>query len=151
MTNTILQRFSVKFDQDRVTGCHVWRGAICQATGYGRFSVRRINCRAHRVCWELFMGPIPDGMWVLHKCDNRACVNPAHLFLGTRLDNVRDMISKGRNNPPRGATHPKAKLRESDVLSIRQSPLTSAALARQYGVTHKAIAFIRERVNWKHI
>lgn len=147
----LLRRFNLKVTPDTNTGCHIWHGAICSSTGYGRFGVAGINCRAHRVAWELANGPIPNGLCVLHHCDNRKCVNPSHLFIGTKKDNVRDMWAKGRQNIVRGEIHPKAKLRSSDIPYIRSSTLSNSALARHYGVTHKAIAFIRERVNWKHI
>jgi hypothetical protein len=78
---------------------------------------------AARISWELHFGPIPEGLWVLHKCDNPRCVRPDHLFLGTSLDNVRDMIAKGRRRPAslaaRGDGHPQAKLTEEQVNRLR--------------------------------
>lgn len=81
-------------------GCWVWTGAR-NAQGYGRMTAGSRGAgylRAHRVSWELANGPVPKGLWVLHRCDNPPCVNPAHLWLGTRLDNMRDCSAKGRIN-----------------------------------------------------
>jgi hypothetical protein len=77
---------------DDSTGCFIWNKTKF-GNGYGRY---KYNKRAHRVAWEIVNGPIPNGLLVLHHCDVRACVNPEHLFIGTQLDNMRDMISKGR-------------------------------------------------------
>lgn len=116
---------------------------------------------AHRASWIIHNGPIPDGLWVLHRCDNPACVNPDHLFLGTHDDNMRDMAEKGRqglvNHPeraPRGERNRHAKLSESDVLTIRTahaSGVGTTALSRQYGVYETTIADIVSRRTWKHI
>lgn len=77
------------------TRCWVWlRG--CNRFGYGAFTVAGKGQRAHRVSWEMAHGPIPDGLWLLHKCDNPKCVNPDHAFLGTALENARDREAKGR-------------------------------------------------------
>jgi len=81
--------------------CWVWIGSL-KDTGYGQLSAphRGVPLKAHRVSWELHHGPIPDGLWVLHRCDNRRCVRPDHLWLGTDADNKSDMEAKGRRKGP---------------------------------------------------
>jgi hypothetical protein len=81
---------------EKTESCWLWRGGRISKTGYGTTSVMRKRILAHRASWELHNGPIPSGLWVLHTCDNPICVNPAHLFLGDRADNMRDAFQKGR-------------------------------------------------------
>jgi hypothetical protein len=94
-TEQLRQRF-LSYVVERESGCKEWTGGVSE--GYGTFSIERRTYRSHRVAYRYFVGPIPDGLMVLHKCDNPLCVNPAHLFAGTALDNVRDMIAKGRDS-----------------------------------------------------
>lgn len=99
------ERFDAKVSPEPMSGCLLWTGCI-DAKGYGLIGVAGRSTGAHRVAWILARGPIPDGLWVLHHCDNPACVNAegGHLFLGTNLDNIRDRNAKGRN-PNARKTH----------------------------------------------
>lgn len=126
-------------------GC-LWAGD--KKSGTGRMIA------AHIISWQLENGSFPKGMKICHKCDNPSCVRPSHLFLGTQLDNVRDMIRKGRANKARGSKHHKAKLTESDVASIRKqrkSGIKRTVLAKKYGVCEHTITQIMNRDIWKHV
>lgn len=93
----LAERFWEKVDRGSPDGCWLWRGSL--SNGYGQIHVpgKRAMVRTHRVSWELHHGAIPRGLWVLHRCDNPPCVNPGHLFLGTRTDNIVDMAKKSRH------------------------------------------------------
>lgn len=123
--------------------------------GYGMFrgiahSVSYV--RAHRYSWALHNGmAIPKGMLVCHSCDNRKCVNPAHLWLGTDADNSRDKHIKGRANSPYGEMSPHAKLNESQVREILADIRPHSQLAEQYNVTTMTISDIKCRRSWAHL
>jgi hypothetical protein len=128
--------------------CVLW-GKALNRYGYG---IRREGPKtytAHRWSWSKNVGDIPEGMCVLHKCDQRSCVNPDHLFLGTTGDNTRDMFAKGRG--PTGENHTSSKLTNEDIFFIRQSKSKGIHLAIQFGVTTGLISKIRLRQVWKHI
>lgn len=138
--------------------CWVWTGKIA-TTGYGRIydGVSRM-LNAHRYSWVLHNGPIAAGLQVCHTCDNRACVNPDHLFLGTQQENMDDMFNKGRNSePPRllGEKHGNAKLTAGDVRTIRRlyanGNVTMNQLAEEFGVGFSNISKIVNRVAWRHV
>ena len=131
--------------------------------GYGCMKINKIMYRAHRVSYEIFTGVIPEDKIVCHECDNRACVSPEHLFLGTFKDNTQDMLSKKRNavgykRPNQlGSDNIKSKLSKSDVLNIRKvyvrgsKDFGSGALSRKYGVTDIAVLNVVKRKVWKHV
>jgi len=104
---------------------------------------------AHRIAYEQTVGPIPDGLIVCHRCDNPACVNPEHLFLGTHKDNAQDKVAKGRH--PIGEGAPAAKLTERDVVAIRRDPRSHVEVAEAYGMSDWTIKDIRNRRIWRHI
>ena len=145
-----IDRFSALYIPEPNSGCWLWIGALGRP-GYGSFCISKTPTRAHRASWLLHNGTIPEGQFVLHKCDVPACVNPEHLFLGTGLDNVRDCISKGRAALRRGEANGNSKLTEEDVKTIRASKLTAAAIAQDYEVSAVLIHKIRQRRIWEHI
>jgi HNH endonuclease len=126
-------------------------GGLNRPNGYGRFRVNGILDYAHRYSWKIYKGSIPQGMNVLHHCDNPSCVNPDHLFLGTQSENLHDMVAKGRGNQPRGSQASKAVLTEKQVREILASKLGPRALGRMYGVGHSAIVQIKSGKSWKHL
>ena len=127
--------------------CWEWVGAI-GGTGYGALGVGARVVSAHRMSFEIFAGRPPVGC-VLHRCDNRLCVRPSHLFEGTKGDNVRDMHSKGRARPPRGERHPRAKLDAAKVAVIRSSVgVSDSELGRRFGVAPTTVRAVRLSLSW---
>lgn len=148
-SNTI-EFFEKKVTADLETGCHIWAGKP-DAHGYGTFCVDRKMYKAHRLSYELYKGPIPTGMLVCHKCDNRICVNPDHLFVGTLQDNMDDRARKDRQ--AKGERN-HSKLKASSVLLIRelsQKRWTQRRLAKEFGVDKSTINNIVNRRKWTHI
>lgn len=95
----VLARYWIKVR--KTDECWEWIAGKRGKTGYGSFKINGVVIDTHRVSWMIHFGPIPDGKCVLHKCDNRVCIRPDHLFLGTQLDNIRDMDKKGRRSIPK--------------------------------------------------
>lgn len=128
--------------------CIIWRRSF-DTRGYGHLRVNGKMMRAHRYAWEQANGPIPEGMHVLHKCDNRKCVNPEHLFLGTHADNMRDMAEKGRRkNIGTCESNGRSVLKLEQIKEIRSSPLGKIKLSRIYGVSPAQIQRIRAGKQW---
>ena len=161
------RNFWIKVDKGGPNECWVWT-ASKKVKGYGQFGINRKNHFAHRLSWEIHNGSIPPGMCVLHRCDNMSCVNPAHLFLGTKEDNVADMVAKGRQargkrtgaytrpeRIARGERVGTSKLSEQDVSRIRflytNGGVTQQELAQQFGVHQSNISVIVSGKNWKHL
>jgi hypothetical protein len=138
------------------SGCWEWTAAT-GGSHYGSFGVTRSRqMPAHRFSWELHFGPIPKGLFVCHHCDNRLCVRPDHLFLGTHLDNMADMVAKGRGRSGvrSGVLNHNARLTEDDVRAIRQRRAageTTVALGKAFGVSSPQISYIVNRKVWRHV
>lgn len=128
------------------SGCWIWLGQTCSSDGYARRSYKKGGCTAtasvHREVWEHANGPIPEGMSICHKCDTRSCVNPDHLYAGTHKDNMRDKSERFAFTPFT------IKLSNETADEIRQSGMSTKALARAYGVTPKTIRNVRQRQTW---
>jgi hypothetical protein len=145
------ERFHRNYRVDPVTGCWVWMDWV-NDKGYGMLNLpgeRKV--RAHRFSWELNHGPIPDGMKVLHKCDNPPCVNETHLFLGTAQDNARDMVLKGRQWAKPGVSP--VKLTWAKVTQIRimyaRGKHSAEKIAWIYGVDPQTIGRILKGQHWQ--
>lgn len=150
-------RFWEKIDKRGADECWPWLASDGQ-DGYGQLRVGKRIEKAHRISYMLHYGPIPENMEVCHECNNPPCVNPTHLFLGTHLENMRDMAEKGRStlgNPGlSGETHPNAKLNETQVKQIREMAHAQTAycvIARQFHVSEALIRKIVKRQAWKHV
>ena len=139
----------------KTPACWLWTRRL-NKDGYGQMKPtgNRIDQHAHRISWQLHNGTIPDGLKVLHHCDNPPCVNPAHLFLGTDKDNSDDMMRKGRNRPLRGEQNAASKISVRDVMEIRRRRTcgeTLDSLARAFNVSDVTISRTVRRLSWRHV
>ncbi len=142
-------RFEANYVPVPETGCWLWTGALGSG-GYGQIMVGGASYRAHRYSLSKLLGrPIRPGMCACHKCDTRSCVNPDHLFEGTRADNLADMVEKGRSC--RGESNYNTKLTEADVQAIRASDEMHRVIAARYGVSRTSITHIRSGKRWAHL
>lgn len=133
--------------------CWPYCGTV-HVKGYGVLKVSGKNLKAHRVAYAGQHGFVPAGKVVCHRCDNRCCCNPDHLFLGTQTDNVRDMDEKGRRSPPIGELNGSAILTQDSVREIRNLHVAGngiRALARQFGTTPATIRNVVRRRTWRHV
>lgn len=157
MTNTIdtiLKK--IKDKTIRVGECDLWQGNT-SPFGYGVIRFEGKRHRLHRLVYTLTKGPIPNDMVVMHQCDIPACVNPAHLHLGTVTDNTQDMHTKGRASDRKGQNNAMAKLSDDQVLAIRARHQSysrangASSIARDYGVSATVIDGIVRRLTWTHL
>jgi hypothetical protein len=157
---TLPKRFWAKVQ--KAEGCWLWTGSK-DSFGYGkiycgtstpRTGRKNWTMRTHIFSWILRNGPVPSGMCVLHHCDNPPCVNPAHLWLGSRGDNNKDALRKGRNWKPSGEQHHKSKITTLDVIEIRklrQSGSTFVEISKLFPLDETNLSRICQHKTWKHV
>lgn len=144
------ERFDAKYIPEPNSGCWLWDGACDGQYGVINVGQRGFTNKAHRVSWRLHRGPIPDGMHVCHKCDVRCCVNPGHLFLGTRQDNMDDMKRKGRQPKPKNPVT-RRKLSDRDVVCVRNDPRPQKDIAAAYGIGERHVRKIKTLAVWPQL
>jgi hypothetical protein len=150
---TQINRFLSLVDQaGGTTSCWPWQGFIGR-TGYGLINIQGEDYKAHRVSYFLANGRIDDKLMVLHRCDVRSCVNPAHLFQGTAKDNSQDAVRKGRNAKTFGERHGNHKLTKRQVEEIRQlcqtRTMTQKNIAKRFGVCESTVYYVAIGERWK--
>lgn len=166
MSLSIEERFWSKIKIGSPDECWEWMGGLF-TKGYGCFRVGGMVKQSHRFSWEIHFGTIPQNKLVCHTCDNRRCVNPNHLFIGTNQDNMSDMVRKGRSakgkshglylHPDKraiGQKHGRAKLSDIDIIHIRYQHELGAPnieLSKQYNIDSSVISEIINRKIWRHI
>jgi predicted XRE-type DNA-binding protein len=152
MRQTVAERFWSKVNIGRPDECWEWQRSRF-SFGHGRFRLGKKIVGAHRVAYELAFGPIPEGLDILHGCDNPPCCNPAHLHTGTQADNTREAVERTAMNC--GERNGQAKLTSDQVLTIRKiydaGGVFQRELAERFGVTQTAISVITRRKWWRHL
>jgi hypothetical protein len=148
-----VERFWARVSPPDSNGCREWQGCRSEL-GYGQVKRDRVRWPTHRLAYVLAVGPIPDGFYVLHRCDNRACCEPTHLFLGTQMDNIADMVAKGRQGGALGERNANSKLTPDAVRAIRAAyaggNVPQRVLAERYGVSRGLIGHVVRGRIWAH-
>lgn len=149
------RRFWARVDRSDRDGCWPWTGPVVASSGYGQAAWWRTPRGAHRVAFELANGPVPDGMYVCHTCDNPICCRPDHLYAGTPAENAQDRIRRGRDNPTRGVERYNAKLTADQVREIRRLHATGRwsypKLAERFGLHPQNVGRVVRREGYADI
>lgn len=150
----LAERFWRYVERGEPAACWTW-GGYRTSQGYGTIKAGGkygTTLLAHRVSWSLEnRREIPEGLFVCHSCDTPACVNPAHLWLGTHTDNIRDAKRKGRLKRAAGESNDGAKLNNQQVLEIRSAVGKQADIAKKFGISHQTVWAIKNRERWSHL
>jgi len=136
---TVEERFWEKVIVGEEEICWEWIAGQRGGYGYGGFYYGGKTLNAHRASWLINCGDIPEGLQVLHTCDNATCVNPSHLYLGTNYDNIQDRVKRGRSADRHGENHPFSRLKLKDIMEIRalakDGDITTTAIAKKFGIS----------------
>ncbi len=146
------EEYIIKLQKRLLSHCEIkecwnWKGGYGK-WGYGHTTIKDKTIASHRASWIAWKGKIPKGLYVLHKCDNPACINPDHLFLGTQKDNMNDMINKKRDHKARGESSGTSKLTNKEIEEIRNCIKSSYDTSKEYGVSASNIRAIRNGITW---
>jgi hypothetical protein len=141
LMETITSRIEKNTIRIPEAGCWLWTGSI-RGKGYGQLTLPgRVQVGAHRAAYEVYVGPVPEGMYVLHKCDVPLCCNPAHLFIGTPKDNMQDCVEKGRLRPGRvGAPRKVSDEQRITIAELRSQGMLQRQIAQQFGITQVRVS-----------
>lgn len=147
----IIELFESSFDRDDPEKCWIWKGDADSKNQYGSFKLAGGLFGPHRISYELYIGEIPKGMLICHKCDNMKCINPNHLWIGTKQDNARDASSKGILKM--GEQKTLSKLKEADAIFIlnNKGKISQNKLAKQFNVSPSTIQNVVDSKSWKYL
>lgn len=151
MSDELKRRFWLKVRECLPETCWDWIGEITNV-GYGRFTFKQKRTGAHRMAWMITHGNIPDGLCVCHTCDNRKCVNPGHMFLGSNAENMADKVAKKRQETGANVRKKTTKITPEQALEIRARGKTGAkptALAREYGLSQSFVSEVIAGKKWR--
>lgn len=152
MSRSAFAKVAAGFDEMYIpepnSGCWLWEGYY--SAGYGQVKVEGKDIGAHRLSYTIHKGRIPKNKFVCHRCDNRACVNPEHLFVGTVTENNRDCVAKGRRNAPKGTAHWNAKISDGVVADIRTKRMRQFEFAKLYDINPRTVCDIWNNCRRKH-
>jgi DNA-binding transcriptional regulator YiaG len=158
--SSAIDRFDASYIPEPISGCWLWIGAEQGSYGYGRLKVNGKAMQAHKYSYERFVGEVPEKMLVCHHCDNPACVNPYHLFVGTNQDNTNDKVRKNRQakgkslsnaqskNKARGELNGNSKLTKDQIHKIRSLDVSQRKIAKMFGVSQALISKIQRKEMW---
>ncbi len=146
---TVIERFFDKIELIPFSSCWYWMGHL-DKDGYGSMKIKKKVVRAHRYSYAVHNGPILDGRIIMHSCDNPSCVNPSHLSAGTNAENSRDMVKKGRTNAPYGESAHNSKLKNTDVIKIKELSvaLSQSKIARIFCIDQSSVSRIISGKRW---
>lgn len=147
---TLAERLEFYCGEPNLNGCIEWQGSI-NKYGYGLTNINRKTVTAHRAMYALKVGPIPDGAFLLHTCDNPKCVNPEHLVIGDTNQNMADMVTKGRQYKPVGSMNNMSKITEKEALEIFNGDGCFQDIADAYGISRSTVSMIKSGKRWAHV